>query len=150
GTTSLPLRAGVITWRKRSHGITVNQMYDLTQSPLVPTMFGCGFQDNGVYVTVGGQSWKLLFAADGGFVAFDPDDPYTILATWQSGLGEVNFPGRLDGTLPVPGDSIQDGLWPRELVQGFLADDVAAFVAPTVHHPRRTARVLHTRRQRLY
>src|SRR3954452_15291700 len=41
-STPLPLPANPITWRKRSHGISASQMYDLTQSPLIPTLFGCG------------------------------------------------------------------------------------------------------------
>src|SRR5690606_23257283 len=87
----LPLPANVMTWRKRSHGISASQMYDLTQSPLLPTMAACGFQDNGVYVTTGGDTWHFVLGADGGFVAFDPTDPYRFLATWQSGISEVFF-----------------------------------------------------------
>jgi photosystem II stability/assembly factor-like uncharacterized protein len=137
-----------LSWRKRSHGISAGQMYDLTQSPLLPTLYGCGFQDNGVWASSGGESWSFVLGADGGFVAFDPDDAYRFLATWQSGIAEVDFPGRLLGTFPAPGDPILDDLWPREIRTGFV--DRAAFVADTAHHPRKSGRILHARLNRLY
>ncbi|HEV8248652.1 MAG TPA: hypothetical protein VGQ15_01645 [Gaiellaceae bacterium] len=139
-----------ISWRKRSHGVSASQMYDLTQSPLVPTLYGCGFQDNGVYVTSGSETWRFVLGADGGFVAFDPDDPYRLLATFQSGIDRVEFPGRLEGTFPVPGEGIVAGVWPRDLHEGFGPTDGAAFVADTAHHPRKSGRVLHARLNRLY
>jgi len=161
GSVTLPLPANAITWRKRSHGISASQMYDLTQSPLVPTMFGCGFQDNGVYVTVGGATWRLVLSADGGFVLFDPDDPYHFYATWVGGfdafrqrlvgaIDDVVFPGRLDGTMPAPGESVQLGLWPRDLRQGFLDWDTPLWAADSAYHPRKAGRILHARINRLY
>ena len=100
-------------WRKRSHGISGAQMYDLTQHPRLPAVMGCGFQDNGVFVGYGGPSWQLVLTADGGFVAFDPDDPYRLIATFQEGVTECRFPGRLRDALPLLRDVIQTGLWPR-------------------------------------
>ncbi len=144
-----PVAAAPMTWRKRSHGISAAQMYDLTQSPLVPTLYGCGFQDNGVFVTSGSETWHFALGADGAFVAFDPDDPYRFVASWDLGIDEVEFTGRLDGTFPVPGDPISSGLWPRELHEGLSADP-AAFVSATAYHPRKSRRVLHARQNRLY
>src|SRR5690606_5257257 len=146
----LPLPANVMTWRKRSHGISASQMYDLTQSPLLPTMAACGFQDNGVYVTTGGDTWHFVLGADGGFVAFDPTDPYRFLATWQSGISEVFFAGRIGDRLPPAGFFVQTFLWPREVALGFLPNDFPRFVADTVHHPQRPHRILNTRGNRLY
>ena len=150
GVTSFPLPAGATTWEKRGDGLIAPQMYDLTQSPLVPTVLGCGFQDNGVYITDGGGTWQFVMGADGGFVAFDPDDAYRTYATWQGGIDSVEFPGALVGTLPVAGDSIANSLWPRSLKQGFLDEDGALFVAETVHDPFDSGRVLMGRHQRLY
>ncbi len=149
-TGTLPTPPNVITWRKRSFGINAAQMYDIGQSPLVPTLYGCGFQDNGVHVTGGGHSWKLVIAADGGFVAFDPDDPYDFFTTFQGGIVHVEFPGRLEGRLPAPGIAFRLGLWARIIDQGFLPFDGALFVAPTAYHPRDNGRVLHARTGRLY
>ena len=150
GGSVLPLPAGVTSWTKRSNGLIAPQMYDLTQSPLVPTMMACGHQDNGVFMTDGGSTWQFVMGADGGFVAFDPDDPYRCYATWQGGVDSVEFPGALNGRLPVAGDVIQTALWPRELSQGFLAEDGPLFVAETVHDPFDSGRVLMGRLQRLY
>jgi hypothetical protein len=149
GATLLPLPVGAVTWRK-SFGISAAQPYSLSQSPLLPTSFGCGFQDNGVLMTSGGPTWRVVLGADGGFLAFDPDDPYKALATWQSGIAELLFPGQLEGGFPLPGYPVRDGVWPRTLTQGFLPGDGALFVSDTAHHPRRGDRVLHARNNRLY
>jgi photosystem II stability/assembly factor-like uncharacterized protein len=149
-STTQPLQANPITWTKRSLGITAPQMYDLSQSPIVPTLYGCGFQDNGVFVATGGPSWQLVLTADGGFIAFDPDDPYRFLATWQAGIADGRFPGQIRGSLGAIGEAAIDILWPRILEDGFLPVDRAAFVAETVFHPTRPGRVLHVRRNRLY
>lgn len=151
----VPAPAGAVTWRKRSHGISATQMYDLTQSPLLPTMYGCGFQDNGLYLTTGGQSWRLVLGGDGGFAAFDPDDPYRSLVTWQSGVAEVVFPAGVDGSVPAPGDPVQAAFFPRRLSQGFLTAvtgviDGPPFGADTAPHPREAGRVLTARLNRLY
>ena len=149
GATLLPLPDGVVSWRK-CFGMTGSQMYSLAQSPLLPSTFGCGFQDNGVLFTAGGLTWRFLISADGGFVAFDPDDPFRMLATWQREIDEVEFPGRLIGAFPAPGTAAISGFWPRMLRQGFLPTDTPLFVADTAHHPRRGDRVLHARANRLY
>jgi hypothetical protein len=147
--TFLPLPDGAVSWRK-SYGITGTQMYSLAQSPLSPTAFGCGLQDNGVMMTAGGPTWRFLISGDGGFLAFDPDDPYKLLATWQSEVDEVLFPGRLEGAFPPPGTSAGSGLWPRFLAQGFLATDPPLFVGDTAHHLLKGDRVLNARVNRLY
>ena len=150
GQQALPLPAGVPTWQKRSHGISASQMYDLTQHPRLPSVLGCGFQDNGTFLSTGGMSWDLIFTADGGFVAFDPDDPYRVLATYQSGITEARFPGRIRDISPLLRDGAQTGTRPRELTDGFRGSDRSLFVAETVFHPTRPGRVLHSRKNRLY
>ena len=149
GQSILPLPTGTTTWRKR-FGISASQMYSLSQSPLLPSVFGCGFQDNGVLMTSGGQTWRVVIGADGGFLTFDPDDPYKLLATWQGGIDEVMFPGKLEGGFALPGYPAREGVWPRELSEGFLASDAASFVADTAHHALHGDRVLHARVNRLY
>jgi photosystem II stability/assembly factor-like uncharacterized protein len=148
--TQLPLPSNVIVWRKRSHGIGASQMYDLTQSPLMPTMYACGFQDNGVFLCTGGPSWQLVLTADGGFVAFDPDDPYHFICTWQGGITDGSFAGQIKGVQGFIGEGVIDSLWPRELTDGFLPVDHAAFVADTAFHSMEPGRVLNARKNRLY
>lgn len=150
GSTVWPVPPGRTTWRQRAHGISASQMYDLTQHPSIASLYGCGFQDNGAFISTGGDTWHFVLAADGGFVAWDPDDPYHFLATWQGGINEARFVGRAKGQLPTPGDSTNTGRWPRGLFQGFLSTDGPAFVAETVHHPRRYGRALNARMNRLY
>ena len=149
GVTFLPLPDGAVSWRK-SFGITASQMYSVSQSPLLPTTFGCGFQDNGVLFTPGGLTWRFLISGDGGFLAFDPDDPYKLIATWQREVDEVLFPGRLEGAFPPPGTAAGSGLWPRFLAQGFLPSDAPLFVGDTAHHPLHGDRLLNARTNRLY
>ncbi|HEY5979584.1 MAG TPA: hypothetical protein VIT41_08110, partial [Microlunatus sp.] len=115
-----------------------------------PSVIGCGFQDNGVWIGLSGPSWQLALTADGGFVAFDPDDPYRMLVTYQSGITEARFPGRLRTTLPLPRDAVQNALWPRDLRDGFGDADLALFTPETLFHPRLPGRVLTARRHRLY
>lgn len=150
GVTVQPLPDNAIGWIKRSHGISATQMYDLTQSPLVSTMFACGFQDNGVFLGTGGPTWQLVLTADGGFVAFDPDDAYRFLCTYQGGITDARFPGQIKGVMGFIGEGVQDSLWPRELTDGFLAVDRAVFVADTAFHPTEPGRVLHARKNRVY
>jgi photosystem II stability/assembly factor-like uncharacterized protein len=147
---SLPLPERVMTWRKRSHGIGATQMYDLTQHPRLPAVLGCGFQDNGVWIGTGGPSWQFVLGADGGFVAFDPDDAYRLLATHQNGVTEVRFPGKLRDALPLLRDGVQRGFWPRELTEGLRSSDRDLFVAPTYFHPSLPGRAFTARRNRLY
>jgi hypothetical protein len=149
GFSFFPLPDGAVSWTK-SYGISGSQMYSLAQSPLLPTAFGCGFQDNGALMTEGGPTWRHLISGDGGFIAFDPVDPYTLLATWQREIDEVVFPGRLEGAFPPPGTSAGTGLWPRFLAQGFLPGDPPLFVADTAHHALHGDRVLTARQNRLY
>ncbi len=147
----IPLPPGTISWRKHSDGMNATLMYDVTQSPLVPSMFGCGFQDNGVYIATGGPSWQLVLIADGGYVAFDPDDPYRAVVSYHEGVTEARFPGLIRGTLGAVSEGIQDTIWPRELRNGFLLPvDRPLFTANTAIHPTQPGRLLHARRNRLY
>src|SRR5262249_56108373 len=116
--------AGGSTWGKR-FGISASQPYSISQSPLLPSAFACGFQDNGVLLTAGGPTWHVVIGADGGFIDFDPDDPFKLLASYQSAIDEVLFPGKLEGGFALPGYPIREGLWPRDLTQGFLPTDGA-------------------------
>src|SRR4029453_9680565 len=87
-----PVPPGAVRWQERDSGISGAQMYDLAQSPLVPTQCAGGLQDNGVHMRAGGLTWRMVFGADGGFCAFDPDDPYRLLISYYGGLVALQFP----------------------------------------------------------
>ena len=145
-----PLPPGTFNWHKRGHGIVAPQMYDVAQHPRLPSVIGCGFQDNGSYIGAGGPSWYLATTADGGFIAFDPDDPYRALVTIQNNVRHLRFLGRTRETIPLLGDSIIGTLFLRAADDGFRDTDPGPFVEETVYHPRRPGRVLTARVNRLY
>ena len=70
-------------WRKRSHGIVAAQFNDIAVHPVVPYMLGGGLQDNGSYITFGGESWYAVGDADGGQIAFEHKDPRSFIAPNQ-------------------------------------------------------------------
>lgn len=71
------------SWRKRSHGITAAQFNDIAVHPTYPFMIGGGLQDNGTYVSFGGETWYSVNGADGGQMLFAFADPRTFIAPWQ-------------------------------------------------------------------
>ena len=82
-------------WRKRSHGIGAAMFNDITVHPTYPYMMGGGLQDNGTYVSFGGESWYEVGFGDGGQMCFEVADPRTFFAPSQ-GLGSNNDgPGAL-------------------------------------------------------
>ena len=82
-------------WRKRSHGIAAAMFNDITVHPNYPWMIGGGLQDNGTYVSFGGETWYEVGFGDGGQMAFEVADPRTFFAPSQ-GLGpNADGPGAL-------------------------------------------------------
>lgn len=146
---SLPLDPKAITWRRRDHGISASHAYDLNQSPLVPTLYAVGLQDNGVHLTAGGPTWRMVNIADGGFVLFDPDDPFRFMTTWYNEVDAQQFPGHLDRLVPGEQPDVPVGE-SRSMEDGFRPLDEPAFAADTARHRLRRDRVLHTRKRRVY
>jgi hypothetical protein len=72
-----------VTWTKASTGLVATQFYDLHASSASRSMFGGGAQDNGSMISTGGHSYRHVFGADGGYVAFHPTDPYTVYVQSQ-------------------------------------------------------------------
>lgn len=144
-----PLTHTSFLWESRDDGISASQLYDINQSPLLPAVVAAGFQDNGTHMGAVGQTWRNIFGGDGGFASFDPDDPYAMTVTTQSGIARVNFPGHHDAGFPdeqPPGPSPRG----RRLPHGFKSYDSPLFVADTVRHPTDRSRSLHARSGRLY
>ena len=84
-------------WRKRSHGIAAAMFNDVAVHPTYPCMIGGGLQDNGTYVSFGGETWYSVFGGDGGQMSFEVADPRQFIAPFQ-------------GNPPAAGQPPQNGL----------------------------------------
>jgi len=73
-------------WRGRGLGINAAQFNDITTHPTYPYIYAGGLQDNGTWLSYGGQTWFLVNGGDGGGVAFIPNNPRRFFTTWQEGL----------------------------------------------------------------
>lgn len=75
-------------WRKRSHGIIAGQFQDLAVHllPALGFMSAGGLQDNGSWVSYGGQTWYRCGWADGGGIAIHPGNPRQFLATQNGAM----------------------------------------------------------------
>jgi photosystem II stability/assembly factor-like uncharacterized protein len=148
--TRAAIPANPLRWRRRIHGLVAVQAYDVTQSPLVPTMVGCGLQDMGVWYSAGGETWRWALDGDGGFTAFDPDDPYRVIMTWQSAVHSAAFAGTVERAVPAPDVFFHLFGWSRALTEGFLRVDGARFTGDTIHHARKIDRIVTLRENRAY
>jgi hypothetical protein len=82
-------------WRKRSHGISAAMFNDITVHPTYPQMMGGGLQDNGTYISFGGETWFSVWGGDGGQMCFEVATPRVFVAPTQgSGAGSAG-PGAL-------------------------------------------------------
>lgn len=137
-------------WRKRSHGITAAQFNDVAVHPVYPYMIGGGLQDNGGYVSFGGESWFPIGDADGGQIAFEQRDPRTFIAPNQARVirSVVVAPTTVEpnpGFYPLvqrrlvngdqnpPNDTFACQLSSREVLP--LRSTAALFVPVVEHHP---------------
>ncbi len=78
-----------LTWRKRSHGISASQFYDLAIHPTFPYIMAGGLQDNGCWITYGGLSWYVCGRADGGAVALQAGATDVFIASHQGNTTRV-------------------------------------------------------------
>ena len=116
-----PLGRGAPVWERRDDGISGAQAYDLEQSPHTSTALAIGLQDNGTYLRSGGLSWRPVFGADGGFAAFDPDDPYRLEISFYAGMLSLQYPSLLDRHFPDDARGAEPAVG-RRLASG-LTDD---------------------------
>jgi photosystem II stability/assembly factor-like uncharacterized protein len=135
-------------WRRRGHGITAAQLYDVTTHPRHPSLFGGGFQDEGTWLSLGGPTWLRLDGADGGAMGFEPGDPRRFLVTWQGGLDRATLGGSQDDvdddmlTRTLLPDRAAPGGGTAEMVLALAPLDVsllhrAPFTGVLAHHPTR-------------
>ncbi len=85
GVYSSPMDVG--TWAKVSDGLIVTAFNQIGTSPAGMDVLGGGTQDNGTNRTVGGLTYDNIYGADGGFLVYDPANPYVLYAEIQSGGG---------------------------------------------------------------
>ncbi len=73
--TRLPASPGF--WRKRSHGIVLGQFQDVTthSSAALAFMSAGGLQDNGSWLSYGGQTWYHISGGDGGPLVVHAGNP---------------------------------------------------------------------------
>lgn len=86
-------------WRKRSHGLVGAQFNDIATHPNYPFMLGGGLQDNGAYISFGGETWNLILDGDGGQMAFEVHNPRTYFAPNQArnAMSRVVAPNSITG-----------------------------------------------------
>ena len=73
-------------WRKRSHGIFAAMFNDIAVNPTYPGQIGGGLQDNGTYVSFGGETWYSVFGGDGGQMSFEVGNPRSFISPWQGAV----------------------------------------------------------------
>ncbi|HWS13630.1 MAG TPA: hypothetical protein VN279_12565, partial [Rhodocyclaceae bacterium] len=150
-------------WRKRSHGINAAMFNDICVHPTYPQMIGGGLQDNGTYVSFGGESWYSVFGGDGGQMSFEVGDPRRFIAPFQGNPPAAAQPPRNGLVLSVVGAASAafvggarapvnaDKDPPNDVFQadGFLLENGIAypahpslFVSVVEHHPSSVGRVL--------
>jgi photosystem II stability/assembly factor-like uncharacterized protein len=137
-------------WERRHLGLHASQPFDVTSSPVSPTLYGSGFIDNGLWFSSGGDTWRYIATGDGGHVAFDAHDPYKLIATWQNVMEAVEFGGGNMDQLPALAAPIGTFTSNRPLSNDFLDVDPARLIADTVMHPTRPHTILNTRQHRVY
>jgi photosystem II stability/assembly factor-like uncharacterized protein len=137
-------------WQRRFFGLTGGQAYDLTGSPVAPTLFGCGFIDNGCWFSSGGDTWRFVSLGDGSFIAFDAEDPYRFVVTWQRNIEAVEFGGGNQSRLPPAATPLPFFTPNRVVARGFSQLDPPQFAGDTLMHPTRPHEIVTTRRNRLY
>ena len=72
-------------WTERGLGINAAQFFDITTHPTYPYIYAGGLQDNGTWLSYGGQTWHYVYGGDGGEVAFQVGDPRQFYACWFPG-----------------------------------------------------------------
>jgi len=77
------------SWRKRSYGILAGQFNDIAVHPSYPSMVGGGLQDNGTYITFGGETWHTVRGGDGAQMAFRHLDPRTFFVPALSNISRA-------------------------------------------------------------
>jgi photosystem II stability/assembly factor-like uncharacterized protein len=136
-------------WERRSFGLTGSQPFDVTSSPISPNLYGSGFIDNGCWFSSGGDTWRFVSTGDGSFVAFDANDPYQFLVTWQAAIEFARFAGDIQEIVPLTNTPIP--VTPnRVLWRGFDLLDQPRFIGDAVMHPTRPFHILATRHNRVY
>ncbi|WP_075185941.1 hypothetical protein [Teredinibacter haidensis] len=142
------------TWRERGLGINAAQFYDISSHPTYPYIYGGGLQDNGTWLSYGGQTWYHVNGADGGEVAFDPTNPRNFFATWQGGfdqttiqsivaaIGSNNYMNRLPDVPQVGGNDVNQQAALTVAGTGIAGVHGATFVGIIAQHPTLANHVL--------
>jgi photosystem II stability/assembly factor-like uncharacterized protein/PKD repeat protein len=71
-------------WSDISEGLSINQIYRFSTSPILPSLMGAGSQDNGCNFFINGR-WRHLNGGDGMEVGIDPENPNILYVASQYG-----------------------------------------------------------------
>lgn len=129
------------SWTTLNTNLAITQFYGgIGPHPFEPAAVLGGTQDNGTLEFGGDPTWRSVLGADGGFTAFDHEDPAIAYAEmqWTPGSG---FSGPRRRDMP--------GMFATRKVNGINTSDRALFIPPLVMDPT-DARVLYFGTYRLY
>jgi photosystem II stability/assembly factor-like uncharacterized protein len=71
-------------WTDISEGLSINQIYRFSTSPILPSLMGAGSQDNGCNFFINGR-WRHLNGGDGMEVGIDPENSNILYVASQYG-----------------------------------------------------------------
>lgn len=107
------------TWNPRNNRLMITQNYTIAVHPTIPTRMMGGTQDNGtVGRDFGTDQWPQVVAGDGGFLAYDFDNPSRRYTTYVELTVYRLGPGTAFANITGPWD-----------------DDPVNFIAPLVMDP---------------
>lgn len=95
-------------WRDITPGMSINQIYRLSTSPITPSLVAAGSQDNGCNFFINGR-WRHLNGGDGMEVAIDPVNSNILyVASQYGGMRRSTNGGSSFTGIKPPGE---DGAW---------------------------------------
>jgi Arc-like DNA binding domain len=127
-------------------GLNTLHFYQMTFNPNRRGELAGGTQDNGSWMRVPGTStWIETFVADGAYNGFDASNPNYSVLSWQSGsIAALDEPRNQQA-----GFWIADTLRTRDAAPFRYDRELAAFIVPTVFHPR-VSKLMFTGREHMF
>jgi hypothetical protein len=127
-------------------GLNTLHFYQMTFNPNRPGELAGGTQDNGSWMRVPGtKTWVETFVADGAYNGFDAVDPDYSSLSWQGGsLGILDEPRNQQAPFWIANTLLTTGAAPFRYNR-----ELAAFIVPTVFHPR-VSKLMFTGREHVF
>jgi hypothetical protein len=127
-------------------GLNTLHFYQVTFNPNRRGELAGGTQDNGSWMRVpGSKTWIETFVADGAFNGFDAVDPDYSVFSWQGGsIGVLDEPRN-----QAAGTWVSDTLLVLGAAPFPYPREAAAFIAPTLFHPK-VSKLMFTGREHVF